>query len=453
MGMLVASVTNPDEIDQVSHMADIVELRLDHFPLTKRPKCPVIFTLRKKEQGGALKISEEDRLLQIEKLLEHLPDYFDIEADTDPRFIEKIAKKFPKVKLIGSYHDFEKTPLDLDALLKGMINPHFSFYKLALQAQSTLDMLRLMSFSLSVKVPFTAISMGEYGAPSRILGKIVGNAFDYAGLTEDRSLGRYSLQTLNELFHYRKLNQQTLIYALIGDPVEKSEGHLFHNPRFDHNAVYVKLRLLGEEVPEFFQLVKKLPFGGLSVTMPLKEAVFLQMDEVTLDAKKIGSINTVTFGHEKVMGSNTDGMGALNALEKHTQVKNKQLAILGAGGTARAIAFEAKRRGAIVSIYNRTKSRCETIGKELGCDAYLLNELQGYDILINTIPEDISIMPIANTFVMDVVYSPKETALLARAKKQGCKCVYGEEMFIEQALLQQATWSLNFKNNPVARLV
>lgn len=445
--MLVAAITNPLDIDKVDGLADIIELRLDYFPFEKKPKLPCIFTLRKKEQGGVRDIPEKERLALIEKLLEHQPDYCDIEADTDPAFIERIAKKFPRVKLIGSYHNFKETPRDLDALLQSMKNPHFAIYKIAVTAQSTPDMLRLMIFARNCKMPLSVMAMGEYGKPSRILAPIVGSLLDYAGLEEDPSLHRYSLKTLHELFHYRKLNRKTAIYALIGDPVEQSPGDRFHNPRFKHNAVYVKMRLIGEEVPEFFQLVKKLPFGGLSVTIPLKEAIFKQMDQVEPVAKAIGAINTVTIRDQKFIGTNTDAPGALNAIEKHLKVAGKRLAILGAGGTARAIVYEAKKRGAFVSIFNRTPDRAKQLAEEFECAGFSLDELPNhpYDILVNTIPPKSAAIPPLRpkTTVMDVVYYPKETPLLAAAKKLGCECIYGEEMFVEQALLQQQEW--NFK--------
>lgn len=441
--MLVGCVTDPNEIDEISFLVDLIELRLDHFEMQKRPKYPCIFTWRRKDQGGARDIEESQRLISIEKYLELGPDYCDIETDTDPHFIQKMAQKFPKVKLIGSYHNFEETPKDLNALLKK--NPHFSIYKFALKANSTADMLRLMLWARNQEVPVSVMSLGEFGKPSRVLAPIMGSVLNYAGLKEDLSLHRYSLETLLTVFHYRKLNKMTQIYALIGDPVEKSPGHIFHNLHFNKNAVYVKMIVRPDEVAEVFSLMKQLPFGGLSVTIPLKEKVQVIMDTIKMTAQSIGAINTVTFENGQTIGSNTDGNGALNALEKHIFVKNKRLAVLGAGGTARAIVYEAMRRGAKVSIFNRTKKKAEKLAQEFSCEGFGLDALHhfSYDILINTIPPTSKEIPEIkpNTVVMDVVIVPKKTPLLEKAEKRGCRCVYGEEMFVEQALLQQKEWS------------
>jgi 3-dehydroquinate dehydratase/shikimate dehydrogenase len=439
--MLVACVTDLRDIPKLDPLADIVELRLDAFEgVIEKPNFPCIFTFRKKEQGGLKDISDPERLAQIEKLLELSPDYCDIEADTDPAFIAHIAKKFPNVKLIGSYHNFHETPSDLPALLQTLKTPHFSIYKIAVTAQSTADMLRLMIFAKEANEPLSVISMGEFGKPSRILGPLVGNVLDYAGLEEDLLLHRYSLKTLHEVFHYRCLNAQTKVFALIGDPVEQSPGYLFHNAHFKTNAVYIKMRLKTEELATFFQLIKKLPFYGFSVTMPLKEAIFPFLDAIEPEAQAIGAINTVIFRDKKAIGINTDAFGALEAIEKHLKVAGKRLAILGAGGSAKAIAYEAKRRGAVVSIYNRTLARAKQLAADLGCDGYGLEELKSYDLLVNTTPPTSELLPllIPKTTIMDIVYHPKETPLLQQAKKLGCHCIYGEEMFIEQALLQQS---------------
>ncbi len=444
--MLVGSVTHPDEIEKIGPLVDLVELRLDYFDIKKKPKFPCIFTLRKKEQGGVKKIEEKERQKQIEKTLELGPDYCDIEADTDPAFIEKMAKKFPEVQWIGSYHNFNETPKDLATLLNGMKNPHFSIYKIAVKANSTIDMLRLMLFARGSKEPLSVMSMGEFGRPSRVLAKVMGSLLDYTGLIDDSSLYRYDVKTLLEIFHYRKLDRNTLIYALIGDPVEKSPGHLFHNPRFHHNAVYVKMIVRPSEVREFFSLAKELPFGGLSVTIPLKEIVSAEIDEIRPIAQAIGAINTVAFRNGKTIATNTDAPGALNALEKHILVKGKKVAILGAGGSSRAICYEAMKRGAEVAIFNRTPERAHQLAKEFGCLSFGLDELSSYpyDILVNTIPPTSPDLPPIRpkTVVMDVVMAPKETPILKEAKRLRCECVFGEEMFIEQALLQQKEWRI-----------
>ena len=144
--------------------------------------------------------------------------------------------------------------------------------------------------------------------------------------------------------------------------------------------------LCGNYIREFFELISHLPFGGFSVTIPLKELVYSLMDEITPIGKAVGAINTITFRDGKAIGTNTDALGALNAIEKHGAVKGEKFAILGAGGTARAICYEAKRRGAVISVFNRTPERAKTLAKEFNAVGYSLGEfsIHPYDILVNT---------------------------------------------------------------------
>jgi len=125
------------------------------------------------------------------------------------------------------------------------------------------------------------IAMGEKGAFSRVLGPIVGNFIDY---TSDAGTGpgQLSQKELCETYRYRSLNSQTEIYGLIGDPVEHSQGHIYHNKAFQHhNKVYVKMCVTPDELPLFMQCIKKLNFRGLSVTMPLKEKILPFVDHLT----------------------------------------------------------------------------------------------------------------------------------------------------------------------------
>lgn len=429
------------QMEQARPFAGGYEIRIDYLEelsqlsrLVQKSDLPLVFTFRKREQGGRREIAEGKRLEIIEKLASYSPAYFDIEMDTDPAFIKRLSQKS---KLIGSYHNFEETPQDLNAIL--VKNPHFSIIKIAVKANSTPDMLRLMAFARKAKFPLSAISMGEFGRPSRVLGPIVGNVFDYAGVKEEPLLHRYSLKELHEVFHYSKLNRDTEIFALLGDPIEHSEGHIYHNQFFEKkNRVYIKMRLKSEELAEAIPLISQLPFRGFSVTIPLKEAILPYVDEI--ENKEIGAVNTLLIKEGKIFGANTDGRGALNAIEKHFPVKGKQIALLGAGGSSRAIAFEAIKRGAKVSIFNRTAERAEKLAAAFGCQGYSLIELSKHscDLLINTIPDAVPVTP--SSAVMDIVIHPRETPFLLAAKDLLFDCIYGEEMWREQAVLQQDYW-------------
>jgi len=434
--------------------ADLVEIRLDRLnsqaldALSALPRdLPWIFTFRKKVQGGACECEESERLQLFEKCLEAKPDYCDIEIDTDSSFFEQVKKNHPKIRIIGSLHDLEKMP-PLEEALDRMQKPHVSHYKLAVAAHSASDALKLLLFARE-REQMSCIGLGPAGQITRILGPLFGAEFCYAPLEAEEALfGQVPLADLQEIYRFKTLGSKTRIYALIGHPVEKSVGHLFHNRSFPKDAVYVKIDLDVPELPLFFSLMRKLPFCGLSVTMPLKELLGKFLTSIEPDAAVIGSINTLLLEEEHWQGFNTDGKGALEALEHHVKVKGKKLVVLGAGGSARAIVHEAMQRGAKVTVLNRTAARREALAKEFGCDSAGLEELGNlsFDILVNSIPADLQFdakeLP-PKAVVMDIVYWEKETPLLRLAKERNCICIGGLEMFEAQAKLQQKIWFNN----------
>jgi shikimate dehydrogenase len=190
------------------------------------------------------------------------------------------------------------------------------------------------------------------------------------------------------------------------------------------------------------------PFlDGFSVTIPYKESIIKFLDELDEAAEAIGAVNTVIRRKGKLYGLNTDAPAALDAIECVGKVKGKRLLLIGAGGSARAIAYEAKRRGAEVLIANRTDQRAKTLAKELGLEhvhmAYI--RLTPFDILVNATP--VGMVPhvtqspapkeiLRDKVVFDAVYNPPMTRLLRLAKSVGATIVPGTEMYLNQAALQ-----------------
>lgn len=457
--------------------ADGVELRLDYLQpfdvntvaqLRSEFNCPMILTLRKKSQGGFYEQSEEQRLQELLSLCELNPDYLDLEYDVPKSFLADIKLRHPSIKLICSYHNFNETPEDLNGIFESLQHPYFYGYKMATQANNTLDALRMLELVNSLKgYFFTGLCMGEYGQCTRILSPILGNAMNYASLDDHHSTapGQLTLQELLTIYHYRKLNSATKIYALLGDPVHLSVGHLLHNQAMEflnENAVYLKLRVSQNELPQLITHCRNLAFSGFSLTMPLKEAIVPLLDEIETYSEPINAINSIVNEAKKSIGFNTDGIGALQALAEKIDIAKQKIVILGAGGAARAIAYEALQQRAEVFILNRTLNKAQKLAEELGCQSYdltYLNDLKkiGYRVIINTLPNHVyaerSISELinanrllANVFAMDIVYQPIRTSFLQIAQQANCVCVFGYEMFIYQALLQVKRWF-----NPTAK--
>jgi 3-dehydroquinate dehydratase/shikimate dehydrogenase len=446
----VHSIESATILLQQAKQADVFEFRLDYLPVIdleaiKRLQAvaqkPVLFTLRKPEQGGVYKNDEFERLQLIEKLITLKPDYLDIEHDVPLEFCQKLKALSPDTQLICSYHNFINTPNDLFAILQHMINPIFSIYKIITTATSILDTLRVIEFVQNYSEQYQLVShaMGDAGITSRLLGKISGNYFTYASINEENiAPGLITLDDFINIYHYHDLNKNTEIYGLIGDPIAQSIGHIFHNAEFikhQQNAIYVKFHVKPEELAPFFQKIPDLPIAGLSITMPHKKTVLAFCSEFTDEVKAIGAANTLIKTEQGYLAANTDGEAVLQLLP--VDLRNKQIIILGAGGAAMSIIYSLKKAGATVEVYNRT------IHSE---DVYPLEELikADYDILINTIPAKYYnpniIRFIANKIILDANYQTTPTQLIQDALKYGCVCIEGQAMFYAQAQLQRQLW-------------
>lgn len=439
---------------------DGVELRFDAFEEVDKEKIgafcksvaiPVLFTLRKKEQGGFFKGSEKERRALLEELLTLEPEYVDIESDTEPSFVERIARKFPHTKILLSYHHFAKTEEDLFSLWKQMESPFAYAYKIASFAQSTTDALRMLLFVRKMQEKRVAgMCMGEKGQITRILGPCFGSFIDFAAPNNEEAFapGQLSVDELLSVYHYGDLSAKTALCGLIGFPLVQSMANYTHNAVMRHeklDAVYVKMLLQSEELPLFFSLAKECSFLGLSVTMPLKEKVLPFLDEIDPVAKEIGAVNTVRFCRGKMEGFNTDARGALDAIEEREEVQGKRVVVLGAGGAARAIAYEARRRGAELVILNRTREKASLLAQELGGESGGLEDLakHRYDVLINATPDPLPVSAEAmqaETVVMDAKSYPLKRAFLLEAEKRGARLVFGYEMFVNQAWEQFHIW-------------
>jgi len=351
------------------------------------------------------------------------------------------VKTLPAGKVIVSYHNYEETP-DLEAVLLMLreAHPQACFYKIATMARSTLDSLRMLSF-LQRHPQVIGLCMGELGTVTRICAPIFQVPLMYAPLREEdkNAPGQLLASQLCEIYNFRASNPATHIYGLIGDPVHRSIGHLFHNDIFrteKRNAVYVKMSVKPEELGEFFASIQQLPIAGLSVTAPLKEAVIPFLDEIDPEASAIGAVNTLAFRAGKIYGYNTDGDAALDALG---DVRNQTLVVLGAGGSAKAVVYTAIQRGSHVVIVNRTSQRAEELSHQMGCQ--WSETVPFYDILVNTttssMPIDAKEIEPGKT-VMDIALY--ETEFFKEAQRQGCRVLNGFPMFFHQALAQQTIW-------------
>ena len=255
---------------------DIFEWRLDYLSaididaikaIKEIINKPLIFTLRPKNQGGHYEDSEEKRIALLKKLSLLLPEYMDIEYTVAYNIITTIKKQCPSIKIICSYHNFEKTPENITNIWATMERSHVFIYKIITYANTIFDNFSTLHFikNHSQRINVVSHCMGALGLMSRLLGATVGNYFHYASLSPSCSPIDYCphVETLKNIYRLNQLNEATKIFALLGDPVEYSVGHIFHNAYFkknNKNAVYVKIPLKKEELKRFFLEIKEFSF-------------------------------------------------------------------------------------------------------------------------------------------------------------------------------------------------
>lgn len=356
---------------------EMIEFRFDLFESldlaevqrlrTKHGK-PVIFTSRENEQ--------------IWELAKLSPDYLDLDHRLHPSFVKKIATYFPHVKVILSYHNYEKTPDDLEGVLKMLKRTPAALYKICCHATASSDALRMVALSQK-ESQVIALCMGDKG----ILTRLLSTPWSYVAPSVDEKTADGQL-TAEECSLYNRQGKER--YGLIGHNLAKRKSHLFHNrlmKELSLDALYLKIPLEDpEELPQFLSLCKKCELRGLSVTDPLKTHILSHLDIIDPQALTIGAVNTVVFRDQALFGFNTDGVAALDAIEKHGKVAGQKMTVVGAGGTGAAIAYEAHLRGAHVTLLNRTKERAQALAARFGIQSGGIEDLSSSDVLINTTP-------------------------------------------------------------------
>jgi len=255
----------------------------------------------------------------------------------------------------------------------------------------------------------------------------------------------------------------TEIYGLIGDPVEHSFSPPMINAAFSSeklDARYLGFRVKVGDVSEAIAGIRALNFAGVNVTVPHKSTVIPYLDEVTPLAKKIGAVNTISNVRGHLKGTNTDFSGFIRSLKTlNFSPKNKVIAVLGAGGSARALLVGLADAGAFrVIVYNRTSERSKKLVAEFSqyfpqtkLESVSLQTIHDtpLDLLVNTttvgmfsseVPVDLKQCK-KISLLADIIYNPIQTTLLKQAEEMGIAAVNGIGMLLYQGCEAFTFWT------------
>jgi len=267
--------------------------------------------------------------------------------------------------------------------------------------------------------------------------------------------------------NHPKITANTNFICIIGHPIEHSLSPIMHNALFQDfklDYAYLSFDVHPDNLKAAFEGIRALNIKGANVTIPHKEDSLKYMDDLELSVKKIGALNTVKNENGKLIGRNTDVLGAKKALEDAKfDLKQKKVMVLGAGGAARAVIYAIKDEINELIIINRTYKKAKALAEEIKKDNTIkieaheynqhsiTNLVQSIDILINTTPvgmyPDIKTSPLPKQAlherlcVFDVIYNPLKTQLLKDASSKGCKILGGLDMLINQGALAFEWWT------------
>jgi len=507
--------------------ASLVELRLDGWVtgsgepaelraalrLCRESALPCIATCRPSWEGGFYEGQEAARIDLLEALAasDHPPRYIDLELGA-AEHAGRIACH-PGTSLIVSMHDFASRPTDLTRRVRAMQEvPGARVLKVAYRARSIRDNLELFDLLADRDRPMIALGMGEFGLMSRVLSPKFGGLLTFASLDAQTATapGQPTISELLDVYRFGSIGASTRVYGVVGWPVAHSLGPLVHNAGFEaigHDGVYLPLPAaadrddpLGSRA-SFTATVgslidhRSLGFAGASVTIPHKEHLAqLGIDahgsgdiRVSRSVRRCGAANTLVGpgGAPSVAEpddaalvddgrwaiTNTDAPAIADLLEQRlNSLSGMRIGVVGAGGVARAAAFELVERGAEVEIYNRSQDRARSLADELGqtsfssvaarATAHELSDLPASTCAayINASPvgmaggprPDAIAVPVGEmrsagpeTVVFDTVYTPVETPLICAARDRGCRVIDGVELFVRQAAAQFELWTGN----------
>lgn len=477
-------------LDKYRDYINIVELRADflnqseilylrEFP--KKAKLPVILTVRRKSDGGRFTGGEGARMTIFARGLAFSSDdptqnfaYVDLESDFNVLGIEEAARAM-NIKIIRSLHS--KTPIkNIANAIADLRKDTTDIPKLAFTANSLINVTEVFKYVTNNQTnaqqndannnfnnpvnsfPYIISVMGIFGIPTRVLATKIHSEIVYTFSQEYINKNKLANElidpvTLKELYRFDSINEKTKIFGVIGKDVNSSLSPTIHNRGFENcniNSVYIPISAINSK--EAIAFAEVADIQGLSITAPFKTEIIPQINSISDDSKSIGAVNTLIRKNKKWYGSNTDVDGFKQALIEfleETNLHNYKIAIIGAGGAAKAVAHVIKSLKGKACIFNRTAEKAQQLAKQYGfkwaiLDTINIKQLSIYsDLIIQT--TTVGMEPLTEldplsfyTFtgkekIFDIIYRPETTHLLKRARAAGCMVCNGYKMLEYQA--------------------
>lgn len=424
--------------------------------LEAQPDCCIMATCRRHQNHGRFNGSVEEQIRILVAAINSGAQAVDIEVESAENIAADLQPLRGQAQLILSYHNYSGTPA-MDPVLRRMLRIPADAYKIVTTARKPSDNARVLALAKSnPRRNLILLAMGETGFPTRVLSTSVGGIYTYAAplAASGTASGQVSAKQLRNLYRVEKFSKAAKIYGVIADPVRHSISPAVHNRAFQArrlDSVYLPFLVHPPQLKDFMTLAAALPIAGFSVTIPHKQKIMRYLDIIDPLARRIGAVNTVWRKAGKWRGANTDADGVTVPLSKQLRLSKANVLLVGNGGAARGAAYALTAAGAKLSIVGRNPDRVRALAK--ACDAEPISREQAeagqFDALVHATP--LGMHPHVNEcffdgripaeIVFDMVYNPRETVLLRRAREQGSIVIEGLSMFIEQASRQFEIWT------------
>jgi 3-dehydroquinate dehydratase/shikimate dehydrogenase len=390
--------------------------------------------------------SEDERRQILQQALELGAEYVDLEWKAG---FDALISRF-RSRVVISSHDFTGVPDDLTERARAMRQTGAAVIKLAVTARRLSDTLPLLPIGREGDA--VVLGMGDAGVPSRLLAAHFGSRWSYAG--QRVAPGQVPAGRMANEFRFHSVTRTTAVYGVAGNNVLHSLSPVMHNAAFtgaELDAVYVPLP--AADVDDFQAFAAALGIQGASVTIPFKLDALRIAARADDRARMAGAANTLRRAGDEWEATNTDIDGFLEPLDSmHAgTLRGARVAVMGAGGAARAVVVGLMSRGAAITVYARRREQAEQCAREFGLKAGDWPPAAGsWDILVNTTPlgsasrpEESPLPggPFEGRVVYDLTYGPQSSPLLVEARAAGCDVLDGLPMLVAQAERQFEWWT------------
>ena len=431
----------------------MVELRLDGIrdldvaAALHGRRTPAVVTCRASWEGGRFDGSEEERRAILRQALEAGAEFVDVEWRAG--FDDVIARDPSRV--VVSFHDFTGTPAGLDDRVAAMRRTGAGTIKVAYAAHRLCDTLPLRAIGAQGQA--VVVGMGEPGVPSRLLASRYGSRWTFAGNAV--APGQMPAARMRDVFRFASIGPSTRLFGVVSRTAMHSLSPVMHNAAFAAagiDAAYVPLST--DDFADFLAYAEAMGFEGASVTIPFKLDALQAAAVQTPLAAAVGAANTMRRRADGTWDvTNTDVDGFLAPLEPlfPKGLAGLRVAVLGAGGSARAVVAALASRGASVAVHARRVEQAAEVAAAFGASpAALPPAPESWDLLVNCTPlgganrrheSPMAGQPLDGRAVYDLTYGDGDSALVADARRAGRVVLDGLPMLIAQAERQFHWWT------------